>query len=353
MRQLVASALVLVAVSGGLSAAPPPKAPPAPPVNPGVARLLETTAQLGSPLRAVAYRDAGGLLIAAGDDGALRYWTRDAAGDWKLAESKPRVLPGHQGPMLALAVAGETVATGGADGKVLLWSLPGDKIARTLTAGAAVRALALDPAGKTVAASGEDGVVQLWDTATGQAGRKLTGATDWLRALAFSADGKTLAAGGYDGRLRLWDVASGKKLVDVLAQPPSPANNPEPLNVVAALAFSTDGKQIAVGGSDPRIHLFQVADGKLVRSIPGHTSGITGLVFHPDGKELISSSKDRSVRLWSPANGQVLKALEGHTAWAEGVTLLDQGTHAASAGADQTVRLWTLIAETPKPPKKK
>jgi WD40 repeat protein len=352
MRKLVAFALVLVVVSAGLNAAPPPKPPAKPAVNPGVAKLLQTAADLGVPLHAIAYREAGGLLLAAGDEGQLRYWTRDADG-WKLAESKPHVLPGHQGPMLALAAAGNTIASGGADGKVLLWSLPGDKIARTLNAGTVVRAVALDPMGKTVAAAGDDGVVHLWNTANGQAGRKLTGATDWLRALAFSPDGKTLAAGGYDGRLRLWDVGSGKKLVDVLAQPPAPPKTTQPLNVVTALAFSADGKQIAVGGSEPRLHLFQKADGKLIRSLTGHTGAITGLVFHPDGKHLISSSKDRSLRLWNPANGQMLKTLEGHTAWAEGVTLLDQGTHLASAGADQTVRLWTLIPETTKPAKKK
>src|SRR5262249_30680997 len=160
----------------------------------------------------------------------------------------------------------------------------------------------------------------------------------------------TLAAGGYDGKLRLWEANSGKKLIEVPAQPPAAPNTPPPaLNVVSALAFSPDGKLIAVGGSDTQIHLFQTADGKLVRSLPGHTSAVTALAFHTSGNVLVSSSKDRTIRLWNPANAQMLKALEGHTAWAQGVTFLAQGTRLASVGADQTVRLWDLT-EPPKKP---
>ena len=64
------------------------------------------------------------------------------------------------------------------------------------------------------------------------------------------------------------------------ARPPMP---PDATNVVAALAFSPDGKQLAAGGSDSQVHIFTAADGKLVRSMPGHTSAVTGLVFHPRG----------------------------------------------------------------------
>jgi hypothetical protein len=110
-----------------------------------------------------------------------------------------------------------------------------------------------------------------------------------------------------------------------------------------------DGKLIAVGGSDARIDLFQAADGKLVRSMPGHTSTIAALVFHPSGSVLVSAGKDRTIRLWNAANGQMMKSLEGHTAWVQGVAFLDDGTRLASVGADRTVRLWNLT----EPPKKK
>src|SRR5205085_5059317 len=180
-----------------------------------------------------------------------------------------------------------------------------------------------------------------------------TGHTDRVLALTFSGDGKCLASGGYDGIVRLWEVATGKKLLDSPAKPPAaappPANAPPtPPNVVLALAFSPDGKQLAVGGSDAQIYVFNTADAKIVRSIPGHTSSVTALAFHPGGTLLVSGSKDHTIRLWNPANGQPFKSLEGHTAWVQGVVFLAQGTRLASVSADQTVRLWDLTGPAKK-----
>ena len=110
-------------------------------------------------------------------------------------------------------------------------------------------------------------------------------------------------------------MATGKKLFDVPAHQPLPPKSPPPdNNVVYALAFSPDGKQITLGNSDSRIHVFQATDGKFVRTLQGHTGAITGLAFHPGNAAPVLSSKDRGLRLWNPQNGAAPKTLDGHTA---------------------------------------
>src|SRR6266851_4512927 len=323
-------------------------APSGPAINPATARLDQVLSGLDGPGFGVAYDESSGLLVAVGENGSLQYWRKDVAMGVRGGDRTPQVIKGHKGPVTAVVAASGTFASAGVDGKVIVWDLPAEKVSHTLVAPAAIRALAVSPDGKTLASAGDDGMVQLWDVASGKASQKLEGSSDWLLALAFSPDGKNIAAGGYDGKLRLWEVSSSKKLIEVAAQPPALPNTPPPaINVLSALAFSPDGKFVTVGGSDAQIHVFQTADGKLVRSSPGHTSAVTGLAFHPSGTLLVSSSKDRTVRLWNTANGQMVKSLEGHTAWAQGVTFLAQGTRLASVGADQTVRLWDL-ADPPK-----
>lgn len=336
-----AAALFLASVT----AQPPPAKPPAfPPVTPAQARLDQTVGGLDGPGLALAVKDSGDLLAAGCERGGIQLWGKDVAMGIRAADGSPSVLEGHDGPVTALAWnGGPVLASAGVDKKVVLWDVAGAKPLHTLTAAAVVRALVMSPDGKLLASAGDDTAVQLWDAVAGKAGAKLSGHADWVLALAFSPDGKALASGGYDGTVKLWEVSSGKKLLDVPAKPVAQPNQPPPPdNAVMALAFSPDGKGLAAGGTDASVHLLNVADGKVLRSMPGHASSVKALAFHPAGTLLASGSKDRTLRLWDPATGQALKTLEGHTAWVEGVEFFAQGTRLASVGADQTVRLWDL-----------
>jgi len=320
-----------------------------PAVNPAAARPDGVVNGLDGPGLTLACQDDGALLVAGCERGCLQYWRKDVVMGVRLGDTAPHTIPAHQGPVLSVAVSGDLVSSSGADGKVILWDISGEKAVQTLDAGATVRALAASADGKTLAGAADDGTVHLWDSATGQPGPKLAGATDWLLAAAFAPDGKAVAAGGYDGHLRVWDIGTGKVLVDVPAQAPAQPNMQAPPSVaVTALAFSPDGKQIAVGAADGAVHLFQSADGKYVRSLLGHGSAVTAVAFRPGGALLASASKDRTVRLWDAAGGQPLKTLEGHSAWAQGVVFAAQGTRVASVGADATVRLWDLTDPTKK-----
>jgi WD40 repeat protein len=297
----------------------------------------------------VAFDKGTTYLVAGFEDGSLRLWSKAQEKEYLSGEDKGKLIKAHTRAVTSVSAGGGFVASGSTDGKVLVWTPRVDGMVKTLVAGAAVRSVSLSADGKVLASGGDDNATQLWDPSTGKVIRKLTGPTDWVTVVALSLDGKLVAAGSNDGRLWAWET-SGKKLFDVLAQAPVPPKTPMETNVVRALAFSPDGKEIALGGSDGKVYQFQAASGKLVRALSGHTGAITGLAYHPGNAVLVSSSKDRSLRLWNPQNGGLLKTLEGHTAWVEGVVFLDKGTRLASVGADRTARLWEL---TPPMPKKK
>jgi WD40 repeat protein len=71
---------------------------------------------------------------------------------------------------------------------------------------------------------------------------------------------------------------------------------------VTALAISPDGTQLASGGEDRTIRLYERGEhGRLVLDWPAHASTVTALTFSADGTILVSGSQDGQLRLWDLA----------------------------------------------------
>lgn len=68
---------------------------------------------------------------------------------------------------------------------------------------------------------------------------------------------------------------------------------------VSQVAFSPDGRYLAVaavGGSS--VQLVYVNSWTVIRTLEGHTDGVTSVAFSPDGHFLVSGSDDDTVKLW-------------------------------------------------------
>jgi WD40 repeat protein len=329
---------------------PAGKGPVPPPINPATAKADITVTGLDGPGFAIA---VGGddLIVVACEKGTLQAYKKETIAAFKGGTAKPEIWTGHKGPVRAIGWhGGPVLASVGADKKVNFWKMPEGKLAQSGAADFRVRAAAMSRDGKTFATAGESAVIQLWDPAAGKATTKLTDKMDWTLALAFSPDGKQLLSGDYLGVVRLWDVAGAKKIAELPAKPMPPPKTPVDPVPVTCVAFAPDGKSAVLGNAEGTLQLFNLGDGKIVRTFTGHTGPITGIVFHPSGALMATCSKDRTVKLWNapPAPAvKELKTLDGHGAWIEGIVFFDQGTKLATVSADQTVRTWDL-GEAPK-----
>lgn len=114
----------------------------------------------------------------------------------------------------------------------------------------------------------------------------------------------------------------------------------EVIGGVLSVAFSADGKLLAIGDTKGDIHLWQVSDGKPILTYKGHKGWVVSVTFNPEGTVLASSSVDQSIKLWDVTTGDCLNTLQGYIGAVMSVAFSPDGITLASGHADRTVRLW-------------
>ena len=129
-------------------------------------------------------------------------------------------------------------------------------------------------------------------------GKTFTAHSRRVDPVAFSPNGKQIAIASYDGAVRLWDLATGAERSTLKIHLGS--------EYIGDLVFSPDGKQIAVA-SGITVHLWDLATGVKCSTFKTHTGHISILeetpwvqkiIFLLDGKQIACVIRDRKVQLW-------------------------------------------------------
>jgi WD40 repeat protein len=153
-----------------------------------------------------------------------------------------------------------------------------------------------------------------------------------VTALAFSPDGKTLAVTGYH-EILLYDTAGYSlqtRLIGISER-------------VQSIAYSPDGKKLAaVGGAPGRFGEVQVwnpESAKLLLSVPVTYDTLYGVSWSPDGKSLAFGCSDSTVRAVDSITGKQTLQMGTHSDWVLATTFAQDGLHLVSVGRDMSVKL--------------
>ena len=153
-----------------------------------------------------------------------------------------------------------------------------------------------------------------------------------LTALAFSPDGKTLAVSG-----------NREVLIHALDGGQTPKRLPGLSERILSLAFSKDGSLLVAGGGTParfgELQLWDVAAGKLRHSqmLTGDT--VFGASLSPDGARVAVGCTDNTVRIVDTESGKELYRMGAHENWVLGTVFSASGKRIVSVGRDRAAKL--------------
>ena len=208
-------------------------------------------------------------------------------------------LEGHTYQIASIAFSsdGAILASGSWDQTINLWDVMTHRNFATLEGHTdRVNSVTFSNDGTTVVSASTDRTVKLWDAETGANVETLQGHRVGVGSVAFSPDG-ILASGLVDGSVKLWDVSARGVVANL-----------EKESVVSSVAFSGDGRILALGShdrynsvglsDDKTVKLWDAETGTQVATLEGHTSAVTSVSFLPDGTTLASGAFEE-IKLWA------------------------------------------------------
>lgn len=273
-------------------------------------------------------------VFASYDSGEVRGWNIETGDFYSLTTTR------IEAEALALTPDGQRLLVGYGDGAIIIWGLETREQIDQLTGHTNdVWDIAISPDGKTAISGSYDTTLIYWNLEKDEPLRRFIGHTSAVYGVDITDDGRVLS-GAWDGTMRVWDLYNGAELARY---------EPHDDWVWSVVPFvGEDGAQMLLSSSRNAVIILSNLDTGEARTFETvHTADIIGLDLNQDHTQAISSSRDGQVVLWDLASGKPLRLLEGHSGAVRSVAFSPDGKKALSGGensdsSEAEIILWDM-----------
>ncbi len=247
-----------------------------------------------------------------------------------------------------------TLASGGGEGNVHLWSLNSDTPISTLSGHTGrVCRVEFHPSGRYLASASYDTTWRLWDVQTTTEVLLQEGHSREVYAVSFNTDGSLLASAGLDSIGRIWDLRTGRTVMILDGH----------IREIYALDWGADGYRILSGSGDGWVKCWDLRAVRGIGGVGAHRGVVSDLRWFKGreqsagaagprkddkgdvkpsraGTFFVSSGFDKNVNIFSADDWALIKTLSGHSGNVLSTDVSADGKWITSCGHDRTVKLW-------------
>jgi WD40 repeat protein len=225
----------------------------------------------------------------------------------------------------------------GNDLSVQAWLLPSGRPvpgARVLNTDQQDEGAVLSPDGRLAALLDDtttDSTVTVVDTATGRTVFTLPSLD--VAGVAFSPDGRLLAVGDASGGLHVTTLATGRTVVGHGWPTCDPGDGDD-------LVISADDREVAHSSFCGQVSIGSTATARPTETFDQHQQ-LSSVAFDPSGTHVAIASWASTTTVVDVATDTAVAELIGHTRGVTGVAYTPSGTYIVTTSNDDTVRVWS------------
>jgi periodic tryptophan protein 2 len=259
---------------------------------------------------------------------------------WGVSERHYFNFPNTKVVSTAFHAPSNLLIVGFSSGIFGLWEMPDFANIHTLSISQEkISSLAVNSTGEWLAfGASKLGQLLVWEWQSESYVLKQQGHYFDMNTLSFSSDAQNVATGGDDGKVKLWNASSGFNFVTFTEHSSS----------ISAVEFAKQGQVLFSASLDGTVRAYDLIRYRNFRTFTSPMPvQFSSLAVDPSGEVVAAGSTDSfEVYMWSVQTGKLLDVLTGHEGPVNALAFSPTGNQLASGSWDKTLRLWNVFGRS-------